>query len=128
MLGPADILALPDQGRKDLCDFLNQVEQACTWPWQLLSTSIMLKPKPDKTDRSLGLRPMMVRIWEKIRHPLPCRHGAERGQARGIKQSNAQPRSAARSSVAPWRRRRLKWDGRSPRHGRLGEILRHDTH
>ena len=69
MLGPADILALPDQGRRDLCELLNQVEKACTWPWQLLSTSIMLKPKPDNTDRPLGLLPMMVRIWEKIRQP-----------------------------------------------------------
>ena len=89
--------------RRDLCELLNQVEKACTWPWQLLSTSIMLKPKPDNTDRPLGLLPTMVRIWEKIRHlplPPPCRHGAERGQARGIKQSNALPRSAARSSVA----------------------------
>ena len=33
-------------------DLLNQVEQACTWPWQLLSTSIMLKPNPTiQTDR-----------------------------------------------------------------------------
>ena len=52
MLGPADILVLRDHGRKDLCELLNQVEQACTWPWQLLSTSIMLKPKPDNTDRA----------------------------------------------------------------------------
>ena len=69
MLGPADILALPEQGRRHLCELLNQIEKACTWPWQLLSTSMMLKPKPDNSDRLLGLLPMMVRIWEKIRQP-----------------------------------------------------------
>ena len=69
MLGPADILALPEQGRRHLCELLNDVEKAGTWPWLLLSTSIMLKPKPDNSDRPLGLLPMMVRVWEKIRQP-----------------------------------------------------------
>ena len=31
-------------------DILNQIEQAGTWPWQLLGTSVMLRPKPDNTD------------------------------------------------------------------------------
>ena len=69
MLGPADIIALPERGRRHLCELLNGIEKAGTWPWQLLSTSIMLKPKPDNSDRPLGLLPMMVRIWEKIRQP-----------------------------------------------------------
>ena len=45
-----------------------------TWPWQLLGTSIMLKPKTDNTNRPLGLLSMMVRIWEKIRQrPMQAR-------------------------------------------------------
>ena len=44
----------------------------------LLGTSITLKPKPDDTDRPLGLLPMMVRKWEKSAN-LPCRPGAESG-------------------------------------------------
>ena len=102
MLGPADILALPDQGRRDLCELLNHVEPACTWPWQLLSTSIMLKPKPDNTDRPLGLLPMMVRIWEKIRQPPMQAWCRERAGP----WDQAVERSAARSSNAPWRRQR----------------------
>ena len=47
-----------------------QPDRTGTWRWQLLGTSIMLKPKPDNTDRPLGLLPMMVRLGEKIR-PRP---------------------------------------------------------
>ena len=123
MLGPAGALALPDQGRQELTNILNQIEQAGTWPWQLLGSSFMLKPKPDNTNRPLGLLSMVVRIWEKIRQrPMQARCRERAGPwDQAVERSPALRLCHGRGS---FRAR----DGRSPHHDRPREVLRHDTH
>ena len=59
-----------------------------------VQTSIMLKPKPDSSDRPLGVLPMMGPHLGQIRQVSQCRLGAENDVARG---------SVARSSATPWR-------------------------
>ena len=127
MQGPADLLASLAWGRQERTEILNQIEQAGTWRWQLLGTSIMLKPKPDNTDRPLGLLPVMVRMWEKFVKPpagvvqracWPLGPGSRKISCIPLRPD---PMCHGRASC------RVR-HGRIPLHGRLGEVLRHDTH
>ena len=72
-----------------------------------VQTSIMLKPKPDSSDRPLGVLPMTGSHLGRSRPVSQCRLGAENDVARG---------SVARLSATPWRwqQQNAGWTQHSP--------------
>ena len=67
-LTPLDIQCLPLEGRQGFCQLLEDVEQAGTWPTQLLGTIGALLPKPKGGERVIGLLPETAKIWSRARY------------------------------------------------------------
>ena len=62
-----DIRRLPRAGRADLIHLLHAWERVLALPWQLLLVLIALLPKPDGSDRAIGLAPWLLSFWCALR-------------------------------------------------------------
>ena len=71
---PALLAALSRQGLEAFTDLINAVEMKVAWYKQLLLVWYVLLTKPSGgiqpgKERPIGLLPMLVRVWERIRRP-----------------------------------------------------------
>ena len=61
---------LPPRGRQHLAEFIRDCQRQRAWPWQLLSTMVVLAGKPKGDDeRPLGLINNTVRLWTRTQRP-----------------------------------------------------------
>ena len=63
VLGPDDVLDLPDEALTDLGVLFGLVEESWTWPWQLLLNVCHLAAKPNGGDRAIAAAAYLVRLW-----------------------------------------------------------------
>ena len=69
-LGPADVRNLPPMGLDMLAALFNSIEAELAWPWQLLTVTEAMLPKPKGGDRGIGLLPWLCRLWSAAKDPL----------------------------------------------------------
>eukprot|EP00959_Pyramimonas_sp_CCMP1952_P415775 8711612-Pyramimonas_sp.AAC.1 len=66
-IGPLDIERLPDQAKTDFFSIIADAESYLMRPPQVLGTIGAIAGKPAGGDRVLGLLPMTMRIWSRMR-------------------------------------------------------------
>jgi hypothetical protein len=66
-IGPLDIERLPDQAKVDFLDIIADAERYIMRPPQVLGTIGAIASKPAGGDRVLGLLPMTLRRWSRMR-------------------------------------------------------------
>ena len=63
----ADLKHLPREAYADLAKLCMACEESCTWPTQLLITIMAMLPKDSGGHRCVGLFPMLIRVYAKVR-------------------------------------------------------------
>ncbi|CAK0877398.1 unnamed protein product, partial [Prorocentrum cordatum] len=66
-LGKKDLIWLPEQGKQELVQLFQLIEQSVAWPWQLTVVLVTLLRKPSGDDRAIGILSTLARLWSSCR-------------------------------------------------------------
>ncbi|CAK0823536.1 unnamed protein product, partial [Prorocentrum cordatum] len=66
-LGKKDLIWLPEQGKQELVQLFQLIEQSVAWPWQLTVVLVTLLRKPSGDDRAIGTLSTLARLWSSCR-------------------------------------------------------------
>ncbi len=76
-LHPRLVARLSDTRIDELITLMMTAEATGTWPENIGFVSVVLLPRPDGGFRPIGLFPLLVRVWSKVRRPLVARWEAD---------------------------------------------------
>ncbi|CAK0800747.1 unnamed protein product, partial [Prorocentrum cordatum] len=66
-LGKRDLIWLPEQGKQELVQLFQLIEQSVAWPRQLTVVLVTLLRKPSGDDRAIGILSTLARLWSSCR-------------------------------------------------------------